>query len=91
MKKRLIANVEFEPDAVMGLTNTSGMGIKISNDGDSVEYAYHDGESWTEPETAEIQYRINEDLDDTEDAPCFEDSNGQVYWLSDFIRTDYPN
>jgi hypothetical protein len=98
-KSRLIRVAEknaWKPDAVMSLTSNMGVGIKIIDGGDAVEYSYCNGDKWDEPKEAMVEYGARND--DSEPYEPEEDSgaevttyfvgDGKVYWIDDFVRTD---
>ena len=100
MKKRLIATSDdWKADGVYTLSNTMSVGVKVTNGGDTVEYAYFDIDNGmnNEPVEAEIKYGVrgedNEvtyDFDeDAESEPYFVTTEGVTYWLGDFIRTNF--
>lgn len=90
-------NDQFTPHGATHLTNTGGIEIELSRDGEAVRYRYNYGQDLVKEEIveAEIVYRENPDLDGTTDDegqggyPCFvvgEGENETVYFLADFMR-----
>lgn len=82
---------KWEPDAV-DCVNYTGMGIKVINGGDAVEYAYPTDDGYETPTEAEIVYEQNEDGDeeDCDFEPCFYTKDNVRYFLGDFVRTNSP-
>lgn len=66
-------------DAIMPVDNFHSMGIKVSDDGDTVEYMYSNEDEVYE---ADIQY--NEDGE-----PYFTAEEGDEYLISEFLRKDF--
>lgn len=65
--------------ATLPLDNYHSMGIIVSDDGDTVQYMYSNGD-----EVYESQIEYNEDGE-----PVFKDEEGYEWKISDFLRTDY--
>ena len=78
--------------AVLTLSNSHGMAIKVNDSGDGVFYQYSDEE---EPKEAEIEY-----IEDTEDIlgwntheednmqPAFTTEQGHTYFIGQFMRVN---
>ena len=88
MKKRLLCASEdnWQPDGTFSEGIGLQVGAKIIDGGEAVEYAFMTGDDWENPMEAEIEYGEREDGEESE--PFFKTSEGVVYWLGDFIRTN---
>lgn len=66
--------------ATLPLNNSLSMGIIVSDDGSSVQYMYSNDED--KVLESEIEYN-------DEGEPFFKDERGEVWMISDFMRTNY--
>ena len=74
--------------ATLGLTNVSSITIKISEDGESVQYQFNNGNESDEIKEALISYKQGDEEDGTL-YPVFHACDGNCYFLYEFLRDNY--
>ena len=74
---------EFKAQAQLTTSNFGGMEIEVDDSGDGLRYRWNQSDSPDEPVEAEIEY-------DTDGEPYFKTAEGESYFLSDFMRVNYP-
>lgn len=71
--------------AIKTLSNWYSMEIRITEDGESVQYRYHSGNESSEwSEEIEILW----DLDECGDVVPYFEENGECHYIHEFIRTN---
>lgn len=80
---------EREGSATMSIFNTLALTIVVSEDGESVEYQYNDGEIKTAP--IEIAEYTEHDGDDWRESsqPFFTTDKDFSYYIGDFLRNNF--
>lgn len=74
---------DFTAQAQLTTSNFGGMEIELDDSGDGLRYRWNQSGKPDEAVEAEIEY-------DTDGEPYFKTAEGESYFLSDFMRVNYP-